>query len=194
MKLFTRIRATFTVLSIAAAIPVTALAQTCGDYPLTEAQSIALEGAKLEVVVPEVEVPFVQRCDIDGNDIIDLRDIRAISLNRNQPASDPDDPMDWNGDGQINVLDARGCVLACTFPRCASSGGSILRAQASVTQNTVGQPGECFQVANFSGNSEDDFVGVFAVTGEISYLEALPGLPDRVLRHAGLRPQDAPSR
>ena len=166
MKLFTRIHATIALLSIAGAIPVTALAQTCGDYPLTPAQSAALEGARLDVIVPEGQVPFVQRCDIDGNDIIDLRDIRAISLNRNQPATDPDDPMDWDGNGQINVLDARGCVLACTFPRCAPQGTRTGVAALTTTQtNTVGQPGDCFQADDFDGDGKQDFVGIFDYVG-----------------------------
>lgn len=143
------------------------LAQSCGDYPLTPEQVAALEGARLEIVVPEGEVPFVQRCDIDGNDIIDLRDIRAISLNRNQPASDPDDPMDWNGDGRINVLDARGCVLACTYPRCATQGTRTGVAALTTTQTTtVGEPGECYQKDDFDGDGKQDFLGVFEYVGK----------------------------
>lgn len=141
------------------------LAQTCGDYPLTAAQSAALEEARLEVIVPAGEVPFVQRCDIDDNEIIDIKDIRAISLNRNQPASDPDDPMDWDGNGLINVLDARGCVLACTYPRCAPSGPRVGGVQVKATQITVGQSGECFQTDDFDGDGEQDFMGIFEYVG-----------------------------
>ena len=149
--------------------PAAALAQTCGPYPLTEAQAAALKEAELEIVVPVGEVPFVQRCDIDGNEIIDRNDIRAISLKRNQPATDPDDPMDWNQDGVVNVLDARGCVLACTFPRCASqdrrASSAALNAVQTQPQNTVGQPGDCYQVDDFDGDGKPDFLGIFEYVG-----------------------------
>jgi hypothetical protein len=65
-------------------------------------------------------VDEVQRCDANGDGAVDRNDIRAIGANRNQPASGPDDPMDWDQNGTINVLDARGCQQACTLPRCAA--------------------------------------------------------------------------
>jgi hypothetical protein len=170
MKLFTCISAAFTVFAFASLAPVTALAQTCGNYPLTPAQSDALEKARLEVVVPEGEVPFVQRCDIDGNDIIDRNDILLISKHRNQPASDPDDPKDRDGNGVITLLDARGCVLACTYPRCASTGpgagGALVNAAQAEPQNTVGQPGDCYQADDFDGDGKQDFLGVFEYVGK----------------------------
>ena len=166
MKLFTCISAAFTAFAFASLAPVTALAQTCGDYPLTPAQSAALEKARLEIVVPQGEVPFVQRCDIDENSVIDMLDIRQIVNHRNQTASDPDDPMDWNQDGIINVLDARGCVLACTNPRCAPSRGEVqVKAAQAVSQNTVGQPGACYQIGDFDGDGEDDFIGTYEYVG-----------------------------
>jgi len=167
MKMFTRIRATFTVFLMAGVIPVTVLAQSCGDYPLTPAQSDALEKARLDVVVPEGEVPFVQRCDIDENSVIDMLDIRQIVNHRNQPASDPDDPRDWDGNGVINVLDARGCVLACTNPRCAPSGPDKMQVKAAqaAPQDTVGQPGACYQADDFDGDGKQDFLGIFEYVG-----------------------------
>ena len=58
-------------------------------------------------------------CDTNDDSFVDITDVRTIVLNRNQPATGPDDPMDSNHDGVISVLDARGCVLACSLPRCA---------------------------------------------------------------------------
>ena len=58
-------------------------------------------------------------CDTNDDGFVDIKDIRAISLSRNQPASGPDDPMDWDQNGEINVMDARACILACSLPRCA---------------------------------------------------------------------------
>jgi hypothetical protein len=106
----------------------------------------------------------VQRCDIDGNEIVDRTDISLISQNRNQPATDPDDPMDWDQNGMIDVLDARGCVLACTFPRCAPSGPRATE-QVAATENTVGEPGDCYQADDFDGDGKQDFVGIFDYVG-----------------------------
>lgn len=169
MKKPTWLSAVFTIFATAGLVPATALAQTCGDYPLTPAQSAALEEARLEVVIPEGEVPFVQRCDIDDNEIIDRNDILAISQDRNQPATDPDDPRDWDKNGVINVLDARGCTLACTYPRCASQDPRASRVAVNTVQaapqNTVGEPGECFQIDDFDGDGKQDFVGIFDYVG-----------------------------
>ena len=161
MKFLTCISAALTVFLLAGLAPVAA--QTCGDYPLTPKQADALNDVELEIVIPEGEVPFVQRCDIDGNEIIDRLDILEISRSRNQPASDPDDPRDWNENGVIDVLDARGCVLACTFPRCASTGP---RTRVQAVQNTVGEPGECFQADDFDGDGKQDVVGIYEYTGD----------------------------
>ena len=60
-----------------------------------------------------------QICDTNDDGFVDITDIRAISLSRNQPATGSDDPMDWDQNGEINVLDSRGCTLACSLPRCA---------------------------------------------------------------------------
>ncbi|MCH9662872.1 MAG: hypothetical protein K0U66_04315 [Gammaproteobacteria bacterium] len=58
-------------------------------------------------------------CDVNEDQSIDRTDIRLISAARNTPASGPNDPRDFNGDGIITVNDARGCVLQCTNSRCA---------------------------------------------------------------------------
>lgn len=58
-------------------------------------------------------------CDINGDNVVDTTDIMKIFARRNTQANGPDDPADLNGDGVINVLDARGCVLQCTFTNCA---------------------------------------------------------------------------
>ncbi len=61
-----------------------------------------------------------QMCDVDGDGDVDRTDTRAILRARNNPATGPDDPMDANGDGWINSLDAKLCTAQCTLPRCAS--------------------------------------------------------------------------
>ena len=58
-------------------------------------------------------------CDVDTDQDIDRLDISLILAARNQPANEPEDSRDANGDGVINVVDARVCVLQCTLARCA---------------------------------------------------------------------------
>lgn len=60
-------------------------------------------------------------CDADGDDDVDREDIAAIVALRNTPAAGPADPLDRDGNGTINVLDARQCALECTNPDCAVS-------------------------------------------------------------------------
>jgi len=67
-----------------------------------------------------VEAPVVARCDVDRNGVIDFLDISSIFMMRGATASGPDDPADWDEDGVITVLDARGCVLSCDLNRCAT--------------------------------------------------------------------------
>ena len=57
-------------------------------------------------------------CGVDTDQDIDRLDIRLILAARNQPANEPEDSRDANGDGVINVVDARKCVLQCSLPRC----------------------------------------------------------------------------
>ncbi|ALP52905.1 hypothetical protein Tel_06905 [Candidatus Tenderia electrophaga] len=60
----------------------------------------------------------LERCDVDGDYVVDINDIRAIMAVRNTPADGPDDPRDASGDGIIDANDARQCVLQCTYSRC----------------------------------------------------------------------------
>lgn len=85
---------------------------------LTFATSGRFTGTMTPVTV-EIEEPEVLMCDTNQDALVDIRDIRAIFMMRNQPATGPDDPMDWDQNGIINILDARGCQQACDLPRCA---------------------------------------------------------------------------
>ena len=67
-------------------------------------------------VIAQVEPKM---CDVDGNDFVDSLDIRAIARRRNATAEE-NDVADWDQNGVINVLDARGCALECDQPRCLS--------------------------------------------------------------------------
>ncbi len=90
----------------------------CGD---TEASLTGETFAQQDIMgVDAINVVCeILMCDVDYDDDVDINDIRTISLNRNQPAIGQNDPMDWDQNGVIDLLDARGCQLACTLPRCA---------------------------------------------------------------------------
>ena len=60
-----------------------------------------------------------QKCDVNGDGLINQTDINLIIAARNTPASGPNDPRDADNNGTINALDARTCQMRCTLPRCA---------------------------------------------------------------------------
>lgn len=140
-------------------IPVTAFAANC-EHEISAEQQSFLDQQNLQIKKPEGELMVVQRCDTNADNVVDIEDIRNISLARNQPARHPDDPMDWDGNNLINVLDARGCVQACTLPRCAPAlpqpepvGGRTEETKCSISQD-------------LDGDGAEDFVGIFENTGE----------------------------
>lgn len=61
------------------------------------------------------------RGDINGDGIVDLRDITKIRSLLNTPATSPNDARDLNRDGKIDALDLRVLTTLCTYPRCAST-------------------------------------------------------------------------
>lgn len=63
-------------------------------------------------------------CDIDGNGVIDVRDIGYINSNLNTTAPPTSVLADANGDGVVNALDARLCMSRCTLARCAIPPGT----------------------------------------------------------------------
>jgi Thrombospondin type 3 repeat len=63
--------------------------------------------------------PAVAKCDIDGDGDIDKLDIAAITALRNKPAS-ANPKADADGNGIININDARACTLKCTRASCAT--------------------------------------------------------------------------
>ncbi len=62
----------------------------------------------------------VAACDLDGDADIDRVDIRAITGLRGQRVPPAPAAADLDGNGRVNVNDARGCALNCSRPRCAS--------------------------------------------------------------------------
>jgi hypothetical protein len=137
--------------------PAAALAEGCGDYPLTQAQSEYLQQQQLDIAIPEGNVPFVQRCDVDGNNVIDNADIAIIKEHRGQPAVHPDDPMDWDGNGVIHGRDVGGCASSKTKKNKKN--------KKSVDASSVGAPAECYQAKDLDGDGTQDFVGIYQYTG-----------------------------
>lgn len=62
-------------------------------------------------------------CDVDDDGDVDRNDISLIFAARNTPATGPEDPRDADGNGTINVLDGRQCVLQCTLINCDEPNG-----------------------------------------------------------------------
>lgn len=56
--------------------------------------------------------------DVDGSGIIDRADVNLLLSHNSQEASECP-ACDLDGNGIINVLDARRLVLLCELPRCA---------------------------------------------------------------------------
>jgi hypothetical protein len=56
-------------------------------------------------------------CDVDGDGDIDRFDIAAITAARGVFVG-PGDRRDANGDGILDVLDARICAVRCTRTNC----------------------------------------------------------------------------
>jgi hypothetical protein len=60
-----------------------------------------------------VNAPATLPCDADGDSDIDINDLILIRSANGQVAS-AGDPRDGNGDGNINIADARYCQLRMT--------------------------------------------------------------------------------
>lgn len=69
-------------------------------------------------IVEKIWQDPVTVCDVDLDGDVDRDDIRLISMARNTPAL-PGDPRDADGNGIIDVNDARQCAVQCDLPRCA---------------------------------------------------------------------------
>lgn len=160
------------LLSMAMVLPIAlmlgpARAAGCGAPPLTPAQIAYLQSVQLEIEVPDGEVPFIQRCDVDGDSVIDWEDIDAIKAARGQPPTHPDDPMDFDGDGFIDGRDFGQCRASCTFKNCSASAKKIPKGQQGKggQQDPVGSPAACAQVEDFDGDGRSDLVAIYRYTG-----------------------------
>lgn len=140
--------------------PAVAFAAECDAVPLTQTQIDYLASQSLQIATPQGDVPVIQRCDIDSDNIVDINDIRAISAARNQPAAHPDDPMDWDRNNVIDILDARGCQRACTLRRCATPAD-----EPEVLVGGVTEVAQCHQTEDIDGDGTSDIVTLSEYTG-----------------------------
>ena len=150
--------------------PAAALAEGCGDYPLTQKQADYLQVQNLDIKIPEGNTTFIARWDVDGNGVIDNNDLFAIRANRGKVPALPDDPMDWDGNGIIHGRDVGGCASSCTSNGCAvkdvvEEEGLQSAAAAMGQKDLPGQPGPCYQVGDFDGDGAQDFIGIYEYTG-----------------------------
>lgn len=58
--------------------------------------------------------------DLNGDGVVDRRDLDILLKGINTPATGPHDRRDLNGDGKIDAVDARILMTLCTRPRCAT--------------------------------------------------------------------------
>ena len=87
-------------------------------YPNVEVEGVSpiLYDLTVKSVKPEPEDLV---CDINKDKNIDIIDILGLFFTIGDSAQQPFDPRDWNHDGTITIIDARGCVLACDNALCA---------------------------------------------------------------------------
>jgi parallel beta-helix repeat protein len=112
-------------------------------------------------------LPSPMLCDADGDFDVDLQDIEAITLAKGSISNGVTDVRDYDGDGAITILDARGCSTICDEEQCGAefAGYSIVRLQAGpdLEQRTLealinAQPGTVIELP----------AGVFNFVGELS--------------------------
>jgi len=98
------------------------------------------------------------KCDVNGNEIVDLTDINLIVAARNTAASGPSDPRDPDNNGVINALDVRTCQLRCTRPGCSTQNVAP-KANAGPDQTVI-----VGAAVNLTGAASTDIDGPNALT------------------------------
>ena len=172
----TRINSMLTAFVLSGLAPIALFAQEgCGTYDsqLTEEQAAYLAGQDLAIEEPVGEVAIIQRCDVDGNNVINTNDLKLIRERRGEAATHPDDPWDWDGNGVINGRDVGGCAKSCNVGGTTDCSVESLieeeglqAAEENGAMETASEPAACFQIDDFDGDGEEDFVGLYASTSQ----------------------------
>ena len=76
------------------------------------------QSAQAQVTVNWTKPNFLL-CDVDNNGQVDNRDIQMIMKLIGQKVPPAPAAADFDGNGIININDARNCALHCTKPNCA---------------------------------------------------------------------------
>jgi hypothetical protein len=165
----TRLPAALVTLIPLVLAPISVLAETCGDYPLTQEQADYLQNNVPDIAIPDGTVPTIQRCDVNGDNVVNNDDLFAIRENRGQAAVHPDDPMDWDGNGIIHGRDVGGCASSCSNNSCAVKSEEeeegLQSAQVEELMGGKTEAASCFQIEDFDGDGSQDFVGIYEHTG-----------------------------
>ncbi|MEJ2682452.1 MAG: PKD domain-containing protein [Gammaproteobacteria bacterium] len=94
------------------------LSLTVSDGEIEQSDNVLVMVTDIE---PPIESPEILMCDLTNDGLVDTTDISAIlALLGTNDLSGTNQRADWNEDGIVNVLDARGCVLQCTNAQCAA--------------------------------------------------------------------------
>ena len=88
--------------------------------PVTSGGTLAVIAACLSMGFPGLTL--AADCDVDNDGDVDRLDVKQIVIVRDTRASGPNDPRDANGDGIVNMLDARACIKQCSLLNCTIIG------------------------------------------------------------------------
>jgi hypothetical protein len=116
-----RTAATLAALAAAVFAPVPNGGPTCVQGAFVEVRASLTSTVAQSPVLSDAMV--IGKCDVNGDGAVNLADINAINAARNSSSTGTCDRRDADGNGLINVNDARQCVVRCTLPGCASQGG-----------------------------------------------------------------------
>jgi hypothetical protein len=93
-----------------------------GPVTYTISCAAGAQTAQAQVTVTWTKVNFLL-CDVDGNGVIDNRDITMIMQLIGSKAPPAPAAADFDGNGIISINDARNCALRCTLKNCALDNG-----------------------------------------------------------------------
>jgi hypothetical protein len=94
-----------------------------GTYTYTITCSSGSNSAQAQVQVTWTKANFLL-CDVDGNGVIDKRDIAMIMNLIGKTVPPAPVAADFDSNGIININDVRGCTLKCTLSACAIPPGT----------------------------------------------------------------------
>lgn len=86
-----------------------------GQLNLVLADDSAVDYSELSI---GYVLPGAPQGDMNGDGIVDQRDLNILMKALNTPAYGPQDPRDIDHDGKITILDVRKLLLRCAVPGC----------------------------------------------------------------------------